>query len=255
MARAHQFVAPIGLVALATPPANPVVGATYFDTTDGQAKTWDGLKWIGMGERGPQGPQGDVGPQGAQGIQGPAGPAGSDGPQGPQGNDGPQGPQGVQGPIGPEGPTKVSTDPGNLATLGSDSLILVSERAADGRYVLKSGDTMTGSLKIQEGSAQITLQSEEGYYGGLVLRDSNNNGWALKMSDGDSHLELARRKNGIYGGNPAVMIHPTTEEVILKAAPTTDKSAATKKYVDDKVVVSATPPANPTVGMIWVPAG
>ena len=58
----------------------------------------------------------------AVGPAGPAGPAGADGAQGPQ---------------GPAGPTAVSTDAGNSATLGSDSLI----------YVPASSGTVAASTK------------------------------------------------------------------------------------------------------------
>lgn len=44
---------------------------------------------------------------------------------------GPQGPIGLTGPQGPAGPSAVSTDAGQLATLGTDSLILVAITPAD----------------------------------------------------------------------------------------------------------------------------
>jgi hypothetical protein len=46
-------------------------------------------------------------------------------PSGSQGAIGPTGPIGSGGPTGPAGPTAISTNAGNLATLGSDNLILV----------------------------------------------------------------------------------------------------------------------------------
>lgn len=42
------------------------------------------------------------------------------------GPQGPSGPPGIQGEVGPSGPSSVSSDAGNLATLGSDDLILVA---------------------------------------------------------------------------------------------------------------------------------
>lgn len=78
------------------------------------------------GADGPQGPQGDTGPQGPAGADGADGPQGIQGPAGADGTQGPQGPagaDGADGPQGPAGPTAVSTDPGNLVVLGSDSLI------------------------------------------------------------------------------------------------------------------------------------
>jgi hypothetical protein len=43
------------------------------------------------------------------------------------GAQGPPGPTGAAGPTGPQGPTAVSTDTGNIATLGTDSKILVPQ--------------------------------------------------------------------------------------------------------------------------------
>jgi hypothetical protein len=73
------------------------------------------------------GAQGVQGPAGAQGIQGNPGATGAAGPTGSQGPTGPAGSTGAAGPTGPPGPTAISTDPGNIATLGSDSLILVPQ--------------------------------------------------------------------------------------------------------------------------------
>ena len=86
---------------------------------------------------GPQGEVGPAGPAGAdstvpgpQGEVGPQGPAGADstvaGPQGPAGADGAPGAAGVDGAAGPAGPTAISADAGNIAALGTDSLIFVS---------------------------------------------------------------------------------------------------------------------------------
>jgi hypothetical protein len=63
--------------------------------------------------------QGAVGPTGPQGVIGPAGPTGSQGPTGATGSQGPA------GATGPPGPTRVSGDAGNIAMLGSDSLLYV----------------------------------------------------------------------------------------------------------------------------------
>ena len=50
----------------------------------------------------------------------------SSGPQGPTGPTGPQGTTGATGLQGPAGPTAISANAGNIATLGSDSLIYVA---------------------------------------------------------------------------------------------------------------------------------
>jgi hypothetical protein len=46
MAKAHKFVVPVGLVALAEAPDSPAVGDTYFDTTLKLVRTWDGTQWV-----------------------------------------------------------------------------------------------------------------------------------------------------------------------------------------------------------------
>jgi len=71
--------------------------------------------------------QGATGSQGPQGATGSQGPTGATGPQGPQGSTGSTGATGSQGPQGPPGPSSVSTDAGNIATLGSDNLVLVPQ--------------------------------------------------------------------------------------------------------------------------------
>jgi len=80
---------------------------------------------------GPQGPPGaDSTVPGPQGPAGPAGPAGADstvpGPQGPAGA------AGAAGAQGPAGPSAVSADAGQILTLGTDSLILLTITAIDG---------------------------------------------------------------------------------------------------------------------------
>jgi hypothetical protein len=57
----------------------------------------------------------------------PAGATGATGPQGATGATGPTGPTGATGAQGPPGPDVVSTDPGNIATLGTDGYILVPQ--------------------------------------------------------------------------------------------------------------------------------
>jgi hypothetical protein len=88
------------------------------------------------GPAGPTGPKGadstvpgPTGPAGATGPVGPTGPTGAastvPGPPGATGATGPAGSTGAQGPTGPAGPSAVSTNAGNTATLGTDSLIYV----------------------------------------------------------------------------------------------------------------------------------
>jgi len=59
-------------------------------------------------------------------LQGGTGPTGGEGPTGPEGPvSTTPGPEGPDGPTGPEGPTAVSSDAGNTAVLGNDSLLFV----------------------------------------------------------------------------------------------------------------------------------
>ncbi|AJD91529.1 hypothetical protein JMA_22120 [Jeotgalibacillus malaysiensis] len=65
-----------------TPPANPIVGDKWVDTSGEKPimKIYDGLEWTAVqGPEGPQGPPGTDGIQGPQGDQGVQGPAGEDG--------------------------------------------------------------------------------------------------------------------------------------------------------------------------------
>jgi hypothetical protein len=80
--------------------------------------------WVAVATiEGPTGPQGSQGPQGETGPAGADGADGAPGPQGETGPAGPQGPQGDTGATGPAGPSAVSTDGGNVLSLGTDSLI------------------------------------------------------------------------------------------------------------------------------------
>lgn len=93
-----------------------------------------------QGQRGEAGQPGQDGQQGATGPQGPAGQPGQPGQDGQQGQKGDKGDQGIagatgatgaqgnpgpQGNQGPPGPSAVSVNAGNLAKLGTDSLIHV----------------------------------------------------------------------------------------------------------------------------------
>ena len=95
------------------------------------------------GPAGPTGPAGATGPQGvpgATGSQGPQGVPGATGSQGPQGTAGATGSQGPQGVPGAPGPTAISTDAGNSAQLGSDSLIYVPKVVSLGDNRIINGD-------------------------------------------------------------------------------------------------------------------
>src|SRR6516165_446511 len=150
------------------PPNNTVIAranpTTVVLTLDDVTATGPPGEQGPVGPTGPPGQIGPAGPPGPQGVQGPIGPVsttpGPTGPTGPAGTaatvavgttttGGPGTaasvtntgtpmagvfnftvPQGTQGPTGPTGPPSgVSTDSGNIATLGSDAKILVPQSA------------------------------------------------------------------------------------------------------------------------------
>ena len=126
-----------------------------------------------QGIPGPVGPQGLIGltgPQGTKGDTGAVGPQGTIGPQGPKGDTGAQGTQGVVGPAGsqgppgsaggqgPAGPTAVSADAGNLAKLGTDSLLLVPDSAVH-KGVVDGSNAVAGNLGEQLAVSQTTAVS------------------------------------------------------------------------------------------------
>ena len=83
------------------------------------------------GSRGPEGPQGETGPQGIQGIQG---------------ETGPQGPQGIQGIQGETGDPGLSTDAGNVLSLGEDDLLYYA--GPDAPTVTASAESTVSPIKI-----------------------------------------------------------------------------------------------------------
>jgi Collagen triple helix repeat (20 copies) len=158
------------------------------------------------GPQGQQGPQGDPGPQGnpgATGQQGPKGDAGATGPQGVPGPAGSQGPKGdtgtpgspgatgPQGPTGPTGPSAVSANAGNLARLGTDSLVFVpntgpikgvtdGSEAAAGMVGEVISSSNFGGVALNTNTAmnvtQITLSPGDWNVGGVVIFTPANTG-------------------------------------------------------------------------------
>ena len=108
------------------------------------------------GKQGPQGPAGSNGTNGTNGNQGPQGPKGASGGSGSNGNQGPQGPKGAtggsggtgnQGPQGPKGATGGSGGTGNQGPQGPKG-----QDAAAGNYLPITGGTLTGNLRLKDGS-------------------------------------------------------------------------------------------------------
>lgn len=98
--------------------------------------------------------------------------------------------------------------------------------ALDSRYVNASGDTMSGPLAM--GGQKIT-----------GLGAATASGDAVSQSAGDARY--LQQTGGTVTGSVSV---PT---------PTLAGQAANKSYVDGRVVVATTAPANPTTGQLWCP--
>ena len=110
------------------------------------------------GPTGSAGPTGSTGTAGTAGVKGATGATGATGPEGTAGTAGvagATGPTGLTGATGATGPTQVSTDAGNLASLGTDSKIFVSPTPLDAK-IDKSTVTTAGDLIIATGPASVT---------------------------------------------------------------------------------------------------
>ena len=126
----------------------------------------------GEGQAGPPGPQGEPGPKGDAGDPGPQGEAGADGAPG------------ADGPQGPPGPTVVSADAGNLAALGSDSLLYVPQAALD---------ALTARIAALETKVDTIVQGTVHYVRVLTGDDALNsavaNGGVLQFDTIDSDTD------------------------------------------------------------------
>lgn len=226
------------------------------------------------GLTGAQGPSGGVGPSGPQGNPGPqgqAGPAGQQGPQGiegPVGNTGPAGPQGNVGPVGPPGPTAVSSDTGNAAGIGSDTLIFVPtpvipqpstavpspdgtgsagtisnysrgdhQHPSDPTRLALTGGTMSGPLTLNGSPSTTQGAATKGYVDGLIPPASN----VLPVMDGVAAVGTsnmwarADHQHQSDSSRLALTGGTMTGPLVLSADPTVPLGAVTKEYSDTKV--------------------
>ena len=145
-----------------------------------------------QGIQGVAGPQGEAGPQGAKGDKGDTGATGATGATGPQGDTGPQGPTGATGPQGPQGvPGEVSQ-----ATLDAHK----ASGDHDARYVNVTGDTMTGSLVMNEGGGYSSIIWQnvgvevfriDSRFGNMRLYDKVRNAYHALLNAGDGVMNLS----------------------------------------------------------------
>ena len=90
----------------------------------------------------------------------------------------------VPGPIGPAGPTAISTDAGNRATLGSDSLIFVAPPLAHYARIRTTNESLNAAVPN----------------GGLLqfdTVDSDTDGFAPQAASFD-HIQIPLGSTGVY---------------------------------------------------------
>lgn len=228
MTTAHRFYVPVGVVPLSAPPADPVAGETYFDTTRGELRSWTGAAWIAaapgpQGIQGIQGIQGPAGAKGDQGVQGPAGVKGDTGAVGPTGATGTQGIQGIQGPTGPTGPQGPAGADGDASGAIADHLTAPDPHP---QYVKKSGDTMTGDLSVPNGAVTAnTLQA------------------MINTSYSDPGIEILGLLQGVrLESSGSILnvrdINGGLRTQVAIGEPSAPSHAATKNYVDNNVTTA-----------------
>jgi hypothetical protein len=162
---------------------------------------------------GPQGPQGPAGADSTvPGPQGPQGPAGADSTvPGPTGPAGPQGPTGPTGASGPAGPSTVSADPLQLATLGTDSLILVSSAVV---ATAAQGSTADSALQNGDSASLASLTLPKASGSGIKIDDAAPVwGWR------DLLAEVDIRGTGI--NDPSFLVYGATTMRVLSFSATT----------------------------------
>jgi hypothetical protein len=132
-----------------TPPENPDVGDTWFDSASGKTYIRYDFAWVEI----------------ATNLVGPVGPAGSTGPRGIQGADGPTGPSGPAGPTNSlsvgtvtTGATGENAEATITGTAPSQTLNLTLPRGAQGIQGLIGPKGDTGSINYD-----ITAQGSDGY--------------------------------------------------------------------------------------------
>lgn len=118
--------------------------------------------------------------------------------------------KGEKGDPGASGPTVVSSDAGNLAALGTDGRIFVSQSATDTRYVAKAGDTMTGQLVMANVGGSDTNHATAPM--AFLIESNSLPGFELKQKSVGSHWRMfANSSNGGFTiadrTNPAAVVN------------------------------------------------
>ena len=119
--------------------------------------------------------------------------------------------------------------------------------------VSKTGDTMTGNLVFSAAASAWSY---------IRFAEGSNRRWEIGKSVDWAHLDFMRYNgSGTYVDTPVSINSATGELSVTKPLWLTDpvpvysNNAASKAYVDGRVVVGGAKPSSPAVGTIWVPAG
>jgi len=125
----RKVLVPLGLLAAASDPTGQRAGDSYFNTTSGKIKVYNGASWSDAGVQGTTGTQGTTGSQGTIGTQGTTGSQGTTGAQGTAGS--------IPGFYYIYDATTTAADPGsgyyrlNSVTAASVTEMYISETDAD----------------------------------------------------------------------------------------------------------------------------
>lgn len=118
-----------------------------------------------------------------------------------------------------------------------------SGTAADDRYVLKTGDTASGTLTVRRtgGGAAFVADGTPNISNDIAFQRSSVNRWLVRCdntgetgSDAGSPFVIAARHDDGTANKNAIRISRATGLVTLAGDPTVPLEAATKQYVDSR---------------------
>lgn len=203
----------------------------------------------------PQSIRGPRGPIGARGVQGPVGPRGQVGPQGPQGPLGPQGPQGPAGAFNIKGTLSSSTLlPDASSMKPGDAYLVLAGTAIYNLYIITatdSDDTSTytwqntgllgaGTTITVNGSA-VSSWNADTKLDKITSTAPVNRAYIINEDGSQGALQVS---DSIFAN--AIVQRASDTQIYVPETPTSNKHAASKKYVDDKVANASGGGGGPT---------